>query len=329
MPNPNYMRKWKISVLLKSGVTLVLSSSEAEASGGALRCVFSVDRPGYQAPYYADIDVYNLSNETENLIFEQGEIVTIEAGYQEGNFGPIWEGDLYQAFLERENVVDYKMTLHCIDGLGLFDNNLTSMALAAGSTPADTISAVTGSAVNEIPVQYVTRYLKVNQLPRGRTFFCSPRKVLEQVIRDNNSQMFIKGGELNISKITDQSVISAVVSPSTGLVGTPRQIQYGVQFVSLLNPNLDIFAPPMTVKLDQSQIRIQKVYQGQLQSRLDEDGFYKVVKVHHFGDTRGNDWFTEVTGVNSDHQGLLPSALGGITSISGLPAPGKTGNLDK
>jgi hypothetical protein len=51
------------------------------------------------------------------------------------------------------------------------------------------------------------------------------------------------------------------------------------------------------VKLDQTLIRQEKIRRGILQTRLDEDGLYRVAGVMHIGDTRGNEWYTEVVAV--------------------------------
>lgn len=54
-------------------------------------------------------------------------------------------------------------------------------------------------------------------------------------------------------------------------------------------------------------IRQAPIVFGVLLPRLDRDGLYKIVRVVHVGDTRGNEWYSEITGINSDAQGLMPT----------------------
>ena len=82
----------------------------------------------------------------------------------------------------------------------------------------------------------------------------------------------------------------------------------GVTFMCLLNPTISIFNPPMLVKLDNTKIRQTALQWGSKGfSRLDQDWMYRVIGVTHVGDTRGNEWYSQVVGVNQDMEGLLPA----------------------
>jgi hypothetical protein len=318
MSNPWYKRKYKIRVLIGTKeVTLADSDNEQQ---GVLHCTFNIDRPGYKAPYYAEVEVWNTKVELENELFQaENAKVIVEAGYEDGSFGEIWNSALFQVLLDRENVTDYKLTLRCMDGLGLFDNNIVNEAMGAGATVETIVDTVTSKAETTIPIQYMTRDLKLVSLPRARILYGPPKQILEEIGDNHDAQMFWEDGKLCFSKITDSSNVAQAVEigPDSGLIGTPQQIPYGVTFKCLLNPLLKIKAPPMLTKLNMTRYRLQKITQGALVSRLDQDGLYKVVKIQHIGDTRGNDWYTEVTGVNSDYQGVLPTMLGGVLKYAG------------
>ena len=97
-----------------------------------------------------------------------------------------------------------------------------------------------------------------------------------------------------------------MVAPETGLIGSPQVTSNGVQFKVLLNPLIKIVNPSMLIYLEPTSVSIkQQLAQiGQYFTILDNAGYYQVGSLHHIGDTRGNDWYTEVTGINSN--GVLP-----------------------
>ena len=124
--------------------------------------------------------------------------------------------------------------------------------------------------------------------------------VLRDICRDEVAQWWTDAGKLNINKLDDNYTGEAlVISPSTGLIGTPEQVTNGVSFRTLLNPNLKLSNPMMVVKIDQAVIRQMKLQYGSLPpSPLDQDGQYKIIKVVYSGDTRGDEWYSSCVGIN-------------------------------
>ena len=98
-----------------------------------------------------------------------------------------------------------------------------------------------------------------------------------------------------------------VVSPETGLVGTPQQVQFGLSFKILLNPAIHLQS---LIKLKNVQANEASVTPGQQQAPLDDDWIYQVMELTHVGDTRGNDWYTEIQGISRYGKGSLAALLG-------------------
>lgn len=299
--NPLFGRKWKVLVLDPSG-NEAWSVSDSDWSNEALRCTFRIEQVGYQSLWYSDITIWNLAGDTTAEIVNntrKGFSVIVEAGYQSGSYGKVFDGTVFQPLFDRENVTDFILTLRCIDGMGLLTSNLCKMTLEAGYDYAGVIAKMASSARTPIPVERISTGLESKKMPRGKVIFGEPRKYLRQMTQDSNCQWWVGDGKLNVSSIDDAYEEQAVVfTPETGLVGTPQQTQNGVIFRVLLSPQITVRYPPMAVKLENTTIRQAKVNLGQVVSPLDQDGFYKVARVVHHGDTRGNDWYTEVTGVN-------------------------------
>ena len=94
-----------------------------------------------------------------------------------------------------------------------------------------------------------------------------------------------------------------VISATTGLIGIPEQTQQGIQMRVLLNPFLKI---GQAVKLDNAsainQLRLgldvgSQASNPQLASSIktNADGLYYVMVANHSGDTRGANWYTDLT----------------------------------
>ena len=112
-------RKYQVVVNLPPPYEpIIVTDSEWEPE--ALRVTFDVYMPFYQGAYwYADIVIYNADSAiVDPILISKAQNISVElsAGYQnpQGAYDVIWSGNIFQAFLERENVVDLKLTLHCL-----------------------------------------------------------------------------------------------------------------------------------------------------------------------------------------------------------------------
>jgi len=298
-----YGRKWKVLVLKADG-TEAWSISDSDNNPNSLRVTFNIEQCGFQTPWYSEVAIYNLAGDTTLDILaecnKEGSRVIVEAGYQgDQGYGKIFDGAIFQPLFDRQNVTDFILTLRCIDGLGVLTGNICNATLSKGYDYAGIISAMAKKSMTSFKVAGITENLDKKTMPRAKILFGTPQKYLRDIANDNNAQYWMGEGELHINKLDDEYEGEAIViTPETGLIGTPQQITNGVSFRCFLNQNIRIKRPLVVVKLDNSIIKQQKLSQGQLVSPLDESGFYKVIKTVHVGDTRGNDWHTDVTGIN-------------------------------
>jgi hypothetical protein len=167
----------------------------------------------------------------------------------------------------------------------------------------------------------VSSALAGKKMPRGGVLFGNPDKYLTKIANNNNMQWWFGLNGLNLGK-SDEDVptqsVDFVYTPNTGIIGVPQQTQYGVDFRVLLDPRIRIQRPLPVVKIDNSTIRQQKLQIGEYLNILDQDGEYIVIAARHFGDTRGNEWYTDITGLTSTggKLAMLQTALGGNPDIS-------------
>lgn len=329
---PLWGRAWKLTVKTQSAdqtaesvEILTQNSWDPEA----LRVTFDVVESANYAPFWsADVRVYNLNiPEVQNLLWN-AVWLTLEAGYQNGDnmYSTIWDGPVIQVIFDRENVVDLVTRFNCISTLPFLEQQLVSFQRGPGYSQYGFVSDYIENNLGGTPGQNISPYaataLKGKQYIRGKTFFGSGHEYVGQIAEDNFLSHWNSGGVPNVSEIANPNAVPPVAitygppyppgaklpANATGqpitrsVIGVPKQSPFGCEFTVLLDPRLKVTVPPMAVKLDNtliSQAKLQpQVGSGSsnLPTILDQSGVFIVGQVRHYGDTRGNAWYTEVNG---------------------------------
>jgi hypothetical protein len=336
-PKPYYIRGYKV-VVNHAGEDLTLTDSLWEPE--ALRARFKVVIGADVQAWWGEITVWNLSASLEQTLLTagqpstaasantpivQGDLLTISAGYQL-NFDPvsnvIFEGTVFQPTWDRENVTDFKVTLRAIiDPLNL---GYMSFTMGPYQTQAKVIQAMAAGA--HVPIEQVDdSALPPAPLPRAKPIFGTAKDVLEGVQRTTDARIWVSDKGLNVRPLqgTPQpadlvfgpSAAGTSYRPTAGstatytptLIGTPQQTEKGVIFRVLMDSRIKMAS---IVKLDQSVIRQLPRYPGGATlSFLDQDGSYVVAGMTHLGDTRGQEWYTDVTAVTLDYWSAYQQTL--------------------
>lgn len=301
----NFIRKWNITIV--TGVDAEGKQSEIKASSSdfginSLRATFDIFQFGYRAFWYGDIVIYNFDAAAIDKVLTEGMQVTVSAGYENGNYGQIFVGRLFQSFVERENVTDYKTTLHCIAGRPEMVANFISFNLDGKPTPEQIIQQAARSAPSKLSLAYIAATLTSEPLPRGYVCFSDPAPFFDVMAKDNDLLWWFDGESLNMSDLNSPDPNEITISPpalqggttpgSGTLIGTPQQTQDGCVLRVLLDPRLRVKLHPVQIKLDMSSMQFLKQVVGQ-RAFLDQTGKFVVGGVRHYGDTRGNDWYSE------------------------------------
>lgn len=312
-----YGRRYKLQVQLpaaggNAGEMEVLTVADSENFGAeTLRITFDVYTPcGHNADYWwASIVIYNFDLATTKRLFAvgggvtQGMTCTLTAGYQSpGNYDVIWTGPVFQVLLSRENVVDFKITLHCILNLSSAirgdSDGIVSMKFGAGMSQAEIILNMLNSV--GLHADYISPQLNKSKSSVGQSLFGTADKYLTQIAEDNNMVWFLTSRGIAVGGVTEGISTAPAIqyTPSTGLVFTPQQTQAGVDFTVLLDPRVKSQMPLMTVAIDET---IVQQYKRQIGDQtgfhpLDQNGVYIVGAVRHRGDSRGEAWYTDITG---------------------------------
>ncbi len=321
-----YGRKWKVSVLIPNSETSkeptytahVLSDSDKEET--SLHVVFNIQKHGWVVPNFSEISVYNLAPDLENLIIKQGMLVRVEAGYVNGAYGIIYEAPIFQPMWARENSVSSKLTLRCIDAQSvIYQNHVATVGVLKHQKDMILDMSSRSRKPFELKEENMSEDLVDNQLVKPKVFFDEPIYYMRKYAQQSGTLPSLIDLDAYITKPQDPVSESAltnalVVSPGKGgLIGVPQQTQDGVSFTCLLNPMINIFrtkkdkkARCMLIKLENSSIKqAALVPMQESYSRLDKNYVYKVIGVTHVGDTRGNNWYSQVIGIDQSESGLL------------------------
>lgn len=291
-----------------------------------VRILFDVNYPGISDFYVSDIILYNVDPKFVDKIQKSGAVVSLFAGYREANFGCIFKGWIYQVMWERENVINYKLTLRCVDGDKLFTvNNMVKATIDPRMRFNTRINKLLGDASRKVPmIEQPPDVAEFQPLCRQETFFKSVETVLKESYGLKNASKpanYSTFGSLGNVHIIDRNnpqyeKEAIVVSPNEGgLIGTPEQTIEGCNFVTLLNANIKLKHPCCVVRLENTSVRELQLRWGDLRtsslknlSRPDSGLLeYMVIGVRHIGDTRGSSWYTYVTGCNLT--GAIPTSL--------------------
>jgi hypothetical protein len=269
-------------------------------------------------------------------IIQEGDTVTICAGYQADYPYPstapvIFSGPVFYTQQDRIDVVDRRLIIHCLLNRILTTQNFLNATVPALSTQFSQAQII--ASKSQTPITYNPNQLQAaissaspqrtaNNLPRGKSYFGNPHDYLKDLADQNGLLSWFDSKTWNVDSL--QKPLGqllrtyAPVSPLGGppntvggvtlsLVGQPQQTQLGVNFRVLLDPNVQVTAP-----LPQVAVQLRFVRQAPISYPLPEGtgppvplvSQYVVVGVRFTGDTRGNAWYSEITGIAQIQQAI-------------------------
>ena len=150
------------------------------------------------------------------------------------------------------------------------------------------------------------------------------RDQLRSIARTNEAAWSIQDGKVDLIPLDEYKPgMVAVVNQYTGMVGLPEQTANGIKVRMLLNPSIKIGC---LMQLDNESIQLMEYslnikdapanLLNQQAGKLNNDGYYYVMLAEHTGDTRGNDYYTDVICLALD--ATMPV---GLINKQGVPNP--------
>jgi len=323
----NFGRKYRVLIYSHaSGTSSSSTTTNAEAQAGDtvldvsdLRCTFEISRYALYYPNKALIEIYNLNASTENTIVQEGYRVVVEAGY-ESNYGQIFDGTVLMCNREKQDGTDYILRILALDGTQFINEGYCSFTYEKGQTARAVIENIASKATNAVSLGYASPVFDTITYSKGVVVHGLAKNTLSDIAKTANGTWFVDSGKLYVVSYSDDSSTlplgeqAVELSEKTGLVGNPTQVDQGVSAKCLLNPKL---MPYGLVHISNDLITQQLVSIGSYSDgvstpyMLDSAGIYRIVSVTFKGDTRGNEWYSEISTVTQS--GNIPELLQGIS----------------
>ena len=233
---------------------------------------FNIQLTDSKKPSKGKIQIANLKESSRTAFEEDGARVFLFAGY--ANADLLFSGDIDQATIAKDGQ-DIITEIEAADGRSVYQSGQLFQTF---DPPLDSQTLLRRlAAAMPIKFGHLASDLRLLNYTQGYTVAGPVRHALDEVTESIGAKWSIIDGELvvtNIGSGTPQQAL--LISPTTGLLGSPEKQKRGVKFTTLLNSSLK---PRRIVKLE---------------SR-DFNGFYLTKKVTLIGDSGfGSDFKADV-----------------------------------
>lgn len=286
-----YIRKYRLVVNTWGGSQITVSD---------LRFTFHIEKNFNKMIQYGSITIYNLSPDTETEIFKNGQSVFLEAGYENGPYGVVFAGQIRQPIRGKENGTDYFLRLVCYAGEELLNIGFCNLTLTNNQNARILIEQIARSSTVPFEVS-ISEGLQLEEngtltdqkTQRGKTVFGQPGDYLRSIALNNNAVFYFDDGVANFDAVNEQPpAVVPELNAQSGMIGFPHQVDKGIEVQCLINPNMKLGS---WFHLNNQKIILEEVPLLGLQTLLDLDGVYRIIELIITGDTRGNDWYFDIT----------------------------------
>lgn len=266
-----YKRKWRL---------VAGTDNEQSIEVTALRVTFKVKRVHRAEANGSQISIYNLNKTSRARLseaLEKGLTATLEAGF-ENAFPLIFQGRIARVVHEHPGS-EWISTLESDDGSAQLARSRITQAFKKGTKVSDVFATVANKL--GVGIGNALEQFKEGNFERGITEFAggmvlngTGKAVLDQLTQTAGLEYSIQDEQIVVTRKGEPLAgQAALLSPETGLVGTPEPGEKGrLRAKALIRPGLN---PPRRVELRTKRV----------------SGFYRIDSTLYGGDTHGNDWY--------------------------------------
>jgi hypothetical protein len=294
---------------------LVASNGSQGLDLSNLRFRFEVRASDVETPNTMSVRVFNPTQQTVNSIIQEFDTVTLTVGYQNGNQGTIFRGDIKQFRFGRERNVDNYIDILAGDGDEAYNQSVINQSFPAGTTNSQQLSALAASMNLPVATNADGFLTTGGVLPRGKVMFGMARLQMAILAKSNDTRWSIQNGVLTLVPVTGYLPGEAVqINSASGMIGTPEQTDNGIVIRCYINPLIKIGQRVQINNRDINQAIVKSQSYPSYTSlyypaTVANDGFYRVLVAEHVGDTRDNDWYTELTCLDVDSSSPSQSSV--------------------
>lgn len=270
------------------------------------RIKFEVKNADVETPNIAVIRVYNLNDQTARSIIKEYDTVVLQAGYVGGNFGIIFRGNIKQFRRGKESNIDTYLDILASDGDLSYNFGFINKSLDGNVSPDVVLQQA--SNVFGLPIDpNANQSLTGGILPRGKVLFGLMRTYMQDLAQTNSARWSIQNGTIVMIPLSGYLPGEVVqINSATGMIGVPEATDNGVVVQTLLNPLIKIGTRIQLNNKDVTQTIVKQQFFPSFTSGptlvadVTTDGFYRVLVAEHTGDTRGQEWYTNVVCLSLD-----------------------------
>lgn len=260
-----------------------------------LRIKFEVTKSVIGVPNLMKLQLFNLSEETAFQLTQEFRNIRLLAGY-EGTESLIFSGQIRNIVHRRDNPTKVAVVF-AGDGEQAYKQASVSKTFESGVTIQQLVEDISTSFAS-----FGVSNGKLDGLGssrnklRGLSYSGASKDVLNGLGDDYGFNWSIQDGVFTTigENEADRSVPATLISRSTGMLGSPTVTEVGSDVRTLLNPEL---LPNRLIQIesDKPEVSLGNLYFRRVNRQLG-NGIFKIMKVVHVGDTRGNDWTSAITG---------------------------------
>jgi hypothetical protein len=260
-----------------------------------LRTQFKIEKTEQVTPSSAEITVWNLKRATRARMIQQSVPLVLMAGYGK-DLGLLFNGDVAPSGIGvMRSGPDWLTTFKVADGLLSYQTDRVQISIPRNQTVQQVLTQALQQFRN-LNVQQTLANLRSGATPIAGTFqqFLNGSAVsgrgldeVQRICKSVGLRCTVVDGQLEIFPDTPTSQSGAYpgetipdLTPQTGLIGSPEPTKNAfIKFRCLLRPEIK----PLR--------RVRVVWS------VHPEGLYvRAAKVTHLGDTRGQEWYTDVEG---------------------------------
>jgi hypothetical protein len=243
-----------------------------------LRITFRVEKTSSSEPNKATIQVYNLNQWSRQRVEEKNQALVLTAGYEDVN-ARIFVG-VVKRVEHRRAPPDIVTEMECADGGVDLETAEFRRSYKAGTSRLRVVKDIITAMPNTDTGPLTASELS-GSIPGRLALSGGCRHVLNRLAKSWGFEWSIQDEAIQVlteaTGTVNPQALAVVLSPETGLIGSPTKTDRGAKFKSLLMPTIN---PGSFVSLDSAFVK----------------GYYKAESTSDEGDTHGSAWHTEVEG---------------------------------
>jgi len=239
------------------------------------RIAFTVNQDESTDGNSASVEIYGLSEDTRNLIRQEGQVLVIEAGYGDQT-EVLTISEVTRSLVMRQPPEIITM-VEAVDGGPTLAAIRVSLSYEAGYSVQQVLEQIARRAGLSLRVAPGVNLNAAYE--SGNAYSGTVRGALDQTLARLSADWSIQDGEIVIKEPGQQdSQTLVVLTPSTGLVRSPEPLEddtdgAGYRVEAFMQPRI---RPGRLVQIDSADV----------------SGMFVCRRVTHQGDTRGGDWLT-------------------------------------